>query len=931
MKNRLGSLWFRAAAVLGMLAATVELGGCGADKEPAPAAADAAADGSDVPLNQDVSATLDGAADTAAEEPAVVLPPQATMELAGPVGFRLESDAQAKTLQIWRAGESQPRAVWTLDRWQIGTVPAHDPQTNYNPGNLAGNPPEGLRWWKISQADLVKGPQPADGQARVYWRLQTAEVAPATALGPVWLLQADLTPKIGFKLNLRAWSPALAAEWAKDQPGQGAAAQNAGLPMYLRLEHRAPAEEGYYGIGEMMDTPQHRGKVRQLQLEGNFDLDGSSNEGHVRLPLLTGTRGWGWFAQTYRAGIADVAATDPQQVALILNGSEVVLHLLVAEKPLDVIGAYWRLTGSPALPAAWSLGGLLWRNENKDQAEVLQDAADLRKHDLAISGLWIDRPYDTAVNDFGFDPQLFPDAKGMVGQLHDQGLRLGVWSTPYLDPGYAGKPKAKHHEKAKAAGWFVQGPGASSTILKWGPPIDFTHPDAAAFWRTQVQQYADLGIEGYKLDYGEDIVLGIVHVRLPWLFHDGSDERTMHHAYQLGYHAAYAEKLPKLNGLDGGGWILARSSTWGDQAQTSMIWPGDLCAGWVKHAECTADGECHAGGLPSSVSAAISLPTAGFPLFGADTGGYRHGRAPKELFLRWLQHTALTAVLQIGGGSDHHPWLAPAVNNKLTPGSAFDAETLAVSRELIRLHARLFPLLWSELLRASLQWSGTGPLRPLGLAFPQLAGDPGLRAHEADQHLLGEHLLVAPVITPGLTREVWFPPGIWRDWFDGSVHDGGSKGHLETVAAPLTKLPLYVRSGAPVPLLRPTVDTLAPTKDPKVDSFANQRGLLWLQVRGPLQPAQALLWDGTTYGVEVSAGTKVVLKTAAGSEFKQGVRWVLDDLGAAPSSLVVQGKSVPMAASLAAVDACTEACWYADPTTKRVEVQMTFGDAALGW
>ncbi len=919
------------ARVLGWLATFALMVACGNEATPASPSVDGAIADADVGLSQDVSAAGDATADGLAQAPVVVLPAQATLELAGPVGFRLESDADAKTLQIWRAGEAQPRAVWTLDRWQIGSVPAYDPQINYNPGNLGTSPPDGLRWWKVSKAELVQGPQAADGQPRVYWRLHTQETGAAATPGPAWLLQAELTPKIGFRLHLRAWDQALAAQWAKDEPGQGAAASSAGLPMYLRLEHRAPAEEGYYGIGEMMDTPQHRGKVRQLQLEGNFDLDGSSNEGHVRLPLLTGTRGWGWFAQTFQAGVADVAASDPQQVALILNGSELVLHLLVAEKPLDVIGAYWRLTGSPALPAAWSLGGLLWRNENKDQAEVLQDAADLRKHDLAISGLWIDRPFDTAVNDFGFDPKLFPDAKAMVGQLHDQGLRLGVWSTPYLDPGYAGKPKAKYHDKAKAAGWFVQGPGASSTILKWGPPLDFTHPDAAAFWRTQVQQYADLGIEGYKLDYGEDIVLGILHVRLPWLFHDGSNERTMHHAFQLGYHAAYAEKLPKLKGLDGGGWILARSSTWGDQAQTSMIWPGDLCAGWVKHAECTPDGDCHAGGLPSSVSAAISLPTAGFPLFGADTGGYRHGRAPKELFLRWLQHTALTAVLQIGGGSDHHPWLTPAVNNKLAPGSAFDAETLAVSRELIRLHARLFPLLWSELLRASLEWTGTGPLRPLGLAFPQLAGDPGLRAHEADQHLLGDHLLVAPVITPGVTREVWFPPGVWRDWFDGSVHDGGVKGKLETVAAPLTKLPLYVRSGAIVPLLRPTIDTLAPTKDPQVDSFANQRGLLWLQSRGPLQPSDAKLWDGTTYGVAVTAGTKMMLQSSAGSEFKQGARWVLDDLGTQPTSLVFQGKSVAMAASSAGLDACTTACWYADPATKQVQVQMAFGEAVLAW
>ena len=853
---------------------------------------------------------------------AVVLAPQATLTVDVPVGFRLESDAQAGLLQLWRQGESQPRAVWEVSRWQIGTVPAYNGETNYNPTNLKDNPPDGLRWWQVSKAELVEMPQPQRAAApQVAWRLQTSEVGGSQA-GPTWLLAIAAEPKIGFHLQLRGWDSEKAKAWQQDQ--------GADLPMYLRLEHLAPADEGYYGIGEMFDTPQHRGKVRALQLEADFNLDGSSNEGHVRIPLLTGTRGWGWFAETRRAGTVDVAAKDPQRVSVILNGSALDLYLLAAEKPLDVVGAYWRRTGAPALPAAWALGGLMWRNENKDQAEVLQDAADLRKHDLAISGLWIDRPYDTAVNDFGFSPAMFADPKAMIAALHDQGLRLGVWSTPYLDPGYSDKPKAKHHDLAKNSNWYVQGPGAWSTILKWGPPIDFTVPAAAAFWRSLVQQYADLGIEGYKLDFAEEVVLGILHVRLPWLFADGSDERTMHHSYQLGYHAAYAEKLPKLNGLGGGGFILARNSTWGDQTQSSIIWPGDLCAGWVNHAECTPGGKCHAGGLPSSLAAAISLPTAGFPLFGADTGGYRHGRAPKELFLRWLQHTALTAVLQIGGGSNHHPWISEPIKNELTPGSVFDAETLATARELIRLHARLFPLWWTELLRANQEFIGTGPLRPLGLAYPQLAGDAGLRAREADQHMVGDNLLVAPVITPGTQRQVWFPPGQWRDWFDGSLHDGGAAGKVETVEAPLTKLPLYVRAGALVPLLRPTIDTLAPSKVADVDSFANDRGVLWVEARGKLTDQSGKLWDGSKFSAVFSSASSVDLVHVAGSEFKQGVRWVLRDQPKAPESLqLLGGQPVAMAKMLGDLDSCQGLCWFFDAATQVLQVRAPAGDVQV--
>jgi alpha-D-xyloside xylohydrolase len=588
------------------------------------------------------------------------------------------------------------------------------------------------------------------------------------------------------------------------------------------------------------------------------------------------------------------------------------------------------LTGTPALPAPWSLGGLLWRNENKDQAEVLQDAADLRQHDLALSGMWVDRPYDVAVNDFGFKPSQFPDPKAMIAQLHAQGLRLGLWSTPYFDPGYGGKPKSQHHDVATDKGYYVQGANMWAQLMKWGPPIDFTRAEADAFFRSRVQQYTAMGIEGFKLDYGEDIVLGLQQVRIGWQFADGSDERTMHHAYQLGYHAAYADQLPKRQGMAGGGWILARSSTWGDQAKTSMIWPGDLCAGWVRHGECTADGECHAGGLPASVAAAISLPTAGFPLFGADTGGYRHGRAPKELFLRWLQHTALTAVLQIGGGTDHNPWLAQPADNKLTAGAPFDAETLAEARALIRLHARLFPLLWTELSRTQgADPRGVGPLRALGLQYPAHSGDPGLRAHEADQWLLGDGLLVAPVLTPALAREVWLPPGTWVDWSSGEVADGGATGKLVQLQVPLTKLPLWVKAGAIVPLLRPDIDTLAPAQTAGIQSFADDPGLLWARVElaGASAVQTALqLWDGTQLKVQrqdqqLALSAAAAAPASANQVFQKGAVWEVGGLAAAPASVAVAGQALSAAGDAASVATCAAGCWHYAAATQRLTVR----------
>ncbi|MCB9738900.1 MAG: glycoside hydrolase family 31 protein [Deltaproteobacteria bacterium] len=875
----------------------------------------------------------------------------------GLIGTIIRVDGPAKRITVRVGKDGPPHAELDVGRWQVGVVPSWDEKHNYDPSLLPEDGPTGLAWASVTKMTAVPpheaGAGPGAGEpdgdngnvTYAAWRLDTVFAADAGEKagtpGPALYLITgtyDWGP-----LRLRPADHAAAKAWAADQP----APDGGGRIMYLRISAEAPQDEGYYGLGEFFDTPQHRGKRRTMQIAGNFNLDGSSNEAHVRVPMLVGTHGWGLLVDSLRPIDFDVAATDPKRTTVTIGWHEATLRLLAGYRPLDVVGSYWAAKGKPQMPAPWAVGGLIWRNENKDQAEVLDDLAQIRAHDLALSGYWIDRPYDVAVNDFGFDPARYPDPPAMLKALHDGGLRLGLWSTPYLDPGYSGKTEAKNHKEAKEKGYFVTGPGAGSKILKWGPPIDFTNKDADAFFRKLIGQYQALGIEGYKLDYGEDIVLGLLSARIPWFFHDGSDERTMHRGFQLGYHAAYASRLPAIGaeqpgmaGLQGGGFILARASALGDQVHTSMIWPGDLCASWHQHAECDPGGKCHAGGLPASVSAAISLPTAGLPLFGADTGGYRHGRAPKELFLRWLQHTALTGVLQIGGGTEHHPWLSEPVKNDAAPGSPFDAETLDVARMLIRLHARLFPLIWTDLMAIQTAYSGVGPVRPLGLMLPELAGSALLRAHEATEHFFGDHLLVAPVVTPGTERDVFFPPGRWVDYFDGTIHEAPATGKVETLKVPLTKLPLYVRAGAIVPLLRPTIDTIAPAKDPAVESFANNPGLLWARVDFGGQPARkaddpagvTALWDGTSLRASDAGAGKTSLRATGGKVFTAGVVWRLRGLAVAPKSVDGAVEALDPAESVTATEAkvasCKDSCWAVAPGGD-VFVRAAFADQEL--
>jgi alpha-D-xyloside xylohydrolase len=620
----------------------------------------------------------------------------------------------------------------------------------------------------------------------------------------------------------------------------------------IRARTSGDPNEGFYGLGEMEDSVDNRGKLRAMQLEADLSVESSDNEAHVPVPFLIGTHGWAMFVASQRTGAFDVARKDPSVVEATFavgprGGSAgapdaLRMWLFGADAPIDLVKSCYRVAGAARLPPPWALGPWIWRDENKDQQEVLDDVATMRQLDLATSGVWIDHPYATAVSSFDFDPAKFTNAPDMIAKVHAAGMRVALWSAPYLEPA-TGDLRAQ----ADRDGFFPPAPGIS--LNKWSSPIDFTNPSAFAFWRDLAKRYADVGVEGFKLDYGEDVVPSLGLVRTSWGFADGTDERVMHHGYSGLYHRAYSDALPEER------FLLCRAAHWGEQAAGLVIWPGDMDATFTQHGETfTPRNEQEpvvgVGGLPATVVMGLSLGASGFPFFGADTGGYRHSPPDAELYVRWFEQTALSTVMQVGDSSSQPPWVFTADNGRT-------ASTVDVYRTYARLHMRLFPYEWTFAQRIATD--GRPIQRPLGLAYPEMG------IHPSDAYLFGDDLLVAPVLARGVTsRSVVVPEGSWIDWWDATPY--ASDGHAPiSIDAPLDKLPLVLRDGAIVPMLRPTIDTLATADDPAVESFARDPGLLWARI-APGRPRRFALWDGAS--IERDAGGALLV--ASGSVFSRG-------------------------------------------------------------
>ena len=749
----------------------------------------------------------------------------------------------------------------------IATVPEPDPLHYYDPRGAAA---DALTWTRPTRALRVD----ADG----------------------WLVLDG-----GARLRLR---PGQGTDDATVEVDAGAVAG----AVLTRLTLPMAAGEPIYGFGESFGGASATGAVREAQFRPSMELESGLNEAHVPVPLaLWPRRGVGLFVRDRRAGAFDVGAAAPAELTATFGlpaRGPLAFELFTGAAPLDLVRGYVARTARPAVPPRWAFAPQQWRNEHHSSDEVRDDARQMRALGIPGSTMWIDNPWQTGYNTFTFDEQRFAGVDALLAELHDLGYRVVVWSTPYLLPTGV---TADDYRTADAAHLFVMDDTGRTLPFPWnqGPVglVDFTNPDAVAFWRARIARATARGVSGFKLDYGEDVVPELYGNQLPMRLAAG-DNQDLHGIFARYYHDAYLGALPP-----GDGFVITRAGAWGDQDRNTCIWPGDLDSDFSRHGVDTGDGTGNVGGLPAAIAGGLSLAVSGYPFYGSDIGGYREGTPTTEVLIRWAQYAALGTIMQLGGGGpSHNPW-----DTALYPAPALD-----VYRTYARLHLDLNPLLWTLALRAGAD--GTPVTRPCAFVYPDAACDDAM-------FLFGDDLVVAPVIEAGATtRRAVLPPGRWIDWWTGAATDGDGATAIDA-AAPLDRLPLWRAADRFVPLFARAADTLEPATAPGVTSYADPAygRELRLLITPDGGAATVTLHDGAA-ATGATAGTAYRLTFAPGSQYTAAT-FDLDlraarepHVGAATPAVTVDGSAAAAVADAAALAACARACYLAEAGRLRVRV-----------
>lgn len=617
---------------------------------------------------------------------------------------------------------------------------------------------EALHIEKTARQWLLKDTQ---GRVRALFDFNEPEIAWWSDLQPAPAETMDLRiyPDAVHQVRLSAYdmfSPARHDAFAL------AYVEKEGRPDRVTCAFHAQADECFYGTGERFAKLDLSGRTIQLY---NQDAQGVNNRrAYKNIPFYLSSEGYGMFLHTHCFAKLSLGDHSTRSAQLMADESVLDVFLIGGESPERILYGYRQLTGFPAMPPIWSFGTWMSRMTYFSADEVNEICDRMRSEGYPCDVIHLDTGWFETdwLCEWKFNKDRFPDPKGFIQHLKENGYRVSLWQLPYIAYNAEQYEEARDNQYISKSENKIQG-ASNFSVQDYAGTIDFTYDKAVEWYKGLLKNLLDMGVACIKTDFGEDIHLDAE-------YHSMSP-KALHNLYPLLYQKAAYEITKECMGE---GIIWARAGWVGCQ-RYPLHWGGDSACSWD--------------GMAGSLKGGLQIGMSGFGFWSHDVPGF-HGVPnfmnsvlPDDIYVRWTQFGVFTSHLRYHGSHEREPWHYP----KIAP----------IIKKWLQLRYRLIPYL-VEQSRKTTQ-TGYPVLRSLYLMHP---GDKTCR-HIDDEYYFGDHFLVAPVMNSEGLRDIYLPEGEWVHFFTGETFQGGR--WLKDVKVPLEEMPVFVPSGVEIPLYPETI------------------------------------------------------------------------------------------------------------------------------
>ncbi len=579
------------------------------------------------------------------------------------------------------------------------------------------------------------------------------------------------------------------------------------------------ADEQVYGFGLQMLSFNQRGLKKTLRV--NSDPKSDLGDAHAPVPFYVTTGGYGILIDTARymtfyAGVGrkrvdhtpelsapiDRAALQQYGLKKLKDGPMTIeipyatgvdIYIFGGPTLLDAVRRYNLFSGGGCLPARWGLGVWYRCRADFDQAAVGAFAKEFRSSSIPCDVIGLEPGWQTHSYSCSFVwSDKFPSPATLASELAQKHYRLNLWTHAFT---HASSPI--YREMLPLSGDYEVWEGLVP---------DFTLPEARRLMGQCYEQlHLDTGVSGYKLDECDNSDYIVPRWSFPELsrFPSGLDGEQIHSLFGLGYQEAIDAVFRRRNQRAYHG---VRSSH-----ALASPYPFVLYSDLYDHKD--------------FIRALVNSGFSGLLW----TPEVRHAESAEEL-IRRLQTVVFSPQALINAWYIKNPpwkqWDTQQNNADIYADNWVEVESIC--RDILNLRMQFVPYLYAAFY--DYQVTGTPPFRALVMDYPE---DESTWKID-DQYMMGDRLMVAPVVAGQTSREVYLPHGAWYDFWTNERYEGGQR---VTILTPLTVIPLFVKADSVLPLAKATLHT----DDPLA---------MCLDVRiygdGSL-PATLFEDDGTTY------------------------------------------------------------------------------------